>query len=81
MTPRPSLLAVSTALALALLLPACGGSSNSDAVACTSNCPGSAPGSTPATTAALDVADVQRILAQAVGEAQARNVPRDDRGH
>lgn len=74
MTPRPSLLAVSTALALALLLPACGGSSNSDAVACTSNCPGSAPGSTPATTAALDVADVQRILAQAVGEAQARNV-------
>ena len=58
-----------TLLALALVAAACGGGgggSSPSATGCASNC-----------TAAQDfltVADVQRIVAQAVGEAQARNV-------
>lgn len=59
---------------LLTVLAGCGGGgSNSDAIGCTSNCgppPGPPP---PAPVAALTVAEVQQVIRQAVGEAQARN--------
>lgn len=69
---------VSSRLAFAgllVLLHGCGGGgSNSDAIGCSANCsppPPVPPPSGPAT--ALSVADVQQVIRQAVGEAQARN--------
>ncbi len=63
------------ALACCLLLSSCGGSSNSDALGCTVNCPPPPPPPVPIPADALAVTEVQRIVSQAVGEAQARSAP------
>ena len=54
---------------VALMLISCGsGGDGSGAGGCTGNCQSAAP-------IALTVSDVERVIAQAVGEAQARNAP------
>jgi uncharacterized protein GlcG (DUF336 family) len=70
---RTALSRIALACLLALL-HGCGGGGGGDAIGCTSNCGPVPPGPPPpAPTAALTVADVQQVIRQAVGEAQARS--------
>lgn len=61
--------------AVALLLASCGGSGSSPSAAVTPTTPSTTPVFQVPAPESLSVADVQQVIAQAVGEAQARNKP------
>ncbi|MFZ4748143.1 MAG: hypothetical protein ACOYLK_14845, partial [Sphingomonas sp.] len=61
--------------AVALLLASCGGSDSSPSAAVTPTTPATTPVFQVPAPESLSVADVQQVIAQAVGEAQARNKP------